>query len=179
MEKIIQLFILIPLLGFIITLFIHRFSHATMPLKNLFKNSAHYCILSGFLIAHSLYSPTYQPPKSILTIIFGLFLFFAGELSNLNTHITLRNLRPSGSLDRKIPQGYGFNRVSCPNYLFEFLAWIGFSLMTGLTTSWIFTVVAGAQMWLWAVKKHKRYLIEFPNYPKNRKPMIPFLCWFN
>ena len=48
--------------------------------------------------------------------------------------------------------------------------------MTGLPSAWFFTAVAGVQMWLWAVKKHVRYIKEFPDYPKNRKPMIPFLC---
>lgn len=39
------------------TLFVHRFSHATMPLQNLFKNCGHYWILSGVLLAYFLYAP--------------------------------------------------------------------------------------------------------------------------
>ena len=30
------------------TIFIHRFSNATMPFLNVFKNSTHYWILLGF-----------------------------------------------------------------------------------------------------------------------------------
>jgi hypothetical protein len=55
------------------------------------------------------------------------------QMSNFSTHLTLRNLRPEGSTERKIPFGYGFNWVSCPNYFFEIMAWTAF---TGLTRSW-------------------------------------------
>jgi len=52
------------------------------------------------------------------------------ELSNLITHINLRNLRPPGTRVRKIPYGYGFNLVSCPNYFFEIVAWIAVVALT-------------------------------------------------
>lgn len=39
------------------SIFVHRFSMQTMPLKNLFLNSAHYYLLSGFLTAYYVYSP--------------------------------------------------------------------------------------------------------------------------
>lgn len=158
------------------TLLVHRFSHATMPLRNLFKNSAHYWILSGFGIGHFLYAANYAAPKSSTLVFASAAVFVASELANFRTHLILRDLRPAGTNVRAIPRGFGFDLVSCPNYFFEMLAWCAFSVMTGLPSAWFFTVVASGQMWLWAVKKHRRYQQEFPDYPKSRKPMIPFLC---
>ena len=158
------------------TLLVHRFSHATMPLRNLFKNSAHYWLLSGFGIGHFLYAANYQAPASSTLVTVAAGVFLAAELANFRTHLILRDLRPAGSNVRAIPRGFGFDLVSCPNYFFEMVAWVAFSVMTGLPSAWLFTVVASGQMWLWAVKKHRRYLQEFPEYPKSRKPMIPFLC---
>ncbi|CCO36840.1 enoyl reductase [Rhizoctonia solani AG-1 IB] len=42
------------------TIFVHRFSHATMPVGNLFRNSAHYHLLSGLLLSLALYGPWYS-----------------------------------------------------------------------------------------------------------------------
>ncbi|KZP22690.1 hypothetical protein FIBSPDRAFT_952787 [Athelia psychrophila] len=53
------------------TLFVHRFSHGTMPFTNVFKNSVHYHLGFGLAIAWA-------------------------ELSNLHKHITTKNLRPHG-----------------------------------------------------------------------------------
>lgn len=39
----------------------------------------------------------------------------------------------------------------------------------------IFTLVSTAQMLVWAKKKHANYRKEFPDYPRNRKAMVPFL----
>lgn len=156
------------------TLFIHRFSLATMPLTNLFKNCGHYWILSGFLLAYNLYRPEYTPCKFYI-VLPAFCMFLLAELGNLCSHLTLRNLRPPGSTKRGIPRGGLFEYVSCPNYTFEILAWISFSIMTGLLSSWIFTIFSGAQMYLWAVKKHRRYNAEFVTYPKSRKALIPFL----
>ena len=158
------------------TILVHRFSHSTMPLSNLFKNSAHYWILSGFGIGHFLYSSSFKSTKSIHLIYASVVIFIVSELANFRTHLILRDLRPEGSNSRAIPRGFGFNLLSCPNYFFEMLAWFSFSFMTDLPSAWFFSLVATAQMWLWAVKKHQRYLKEFPDYPKNRKPMIPFIC---
>lgn len=97
------------------------------------------------------------------------------EIGNLYTHSVLRSLRPEGTTKRAIPRGFAFDLISCPNYSFEILAWVAFSAMTGLWSSWLFTVVATAQMYLWAVKKHRQYRLEFPEYPKNRKILIPYL----
>ncbi|CAH1759078.1 14021_t:CDS:2, partial [Entrophospora sp. SA101] len=93
------------------------------------------------------------------------------EISNFNTHMALRNLRPPGTRDRKIPYGYGFNLVSCPNYSFEILAWISICILTKSLAAYLFTIVGSIQMYLWAIKKHKSYLptdYDFINYLKKK-----------
>jgi very-long-chain enoyl-CoA reductase len=41
----------------------------------------------------------------------------------------------------------------------------------------LFTVVAVGQMYVWAVKKHRRYRKEFGDkYPRGRKAMFPFIA---
>lgn len=156
------------------TFFIHRFSHSTMPLRNLFKNCGHYWILSGALISYYLYAPSFRSP-SLPIVIGSLLVFMGAEIGNFYTHAVLRNLRPEGTTRRGIPHGIGFTWVSCPNYTFEIIAWMAFATMTSLWAAWLFTVVASVQMFLWAAKKHSQYRHEFPDYPRNRKILIPFI----
>ncbi|KAJ2160220.1 3-oxo-5a-steroid 4- dehydrogenase [Coemansia sp. RSA 552] len=165
------------------TAFVHRFSHGTMPLINVFKNSFHYHMLSGLNLAYWIYSPAsaHGTPLAAklgnplhMAILTGVFLF--AEASNLSTHITLRNLRPAGTRVRRIPYGYGFDLVSCPNYLFETVAWAAVAGMTRSLAAVLFLVVATAQMYVWAVKKHANYRREFPDYPRSRRAMFPFVA---
>ncbi|KJA25021.1 hypothetical protein HYPSUDRAFT_37922 [Hypholoma sublateritium FD-334 SS-4] len=167
------------------TVFVHRFSSATMPWFNIVKNSSHYHLLSGVLLAADVYRPKFSATSTyiigtvrsndkFLWICAGLWAF--AELSNLHTHLTVRALRPAGSRKRGIPYGYGFNLVSFPNYFFETLAWSVICVMTGSVGALIFTVVAAGQMAIWAIKKHKNYKKEFgKEYPRGRKAMIPFI----
>ncbi|OLL22092.1 putative enoyl reductase [Neolecta irregularis DAH-3] len=155
------------------SLFVHRFSSPTMPLLNIFKNSAHYHLLCGLNLAYWIYRPRNTPAP---TIAFCVALWTFAQISNFLTHLALKNLRPQGSTQRKIPSGYGFDLVSCPNYFFEFLAWLSFSLLTRSWAAHLFLVVSTAQMYLWAAKKHQRYKTEFKHYPKSRKAMFPFIA---
>ncbi|ORY94242.1 3-oxo-5-alpha-steroid 4-dehydrogenase-domain-containing protein [Syncephalastrum racemosum] len=163
------------------TVFVHRFSHGTMPFFNVFKNSAHYWFLSGVNLAYWVYGPWYAAGQSAAArsdvYIYGCIAVWAwAQLSNFSNHVALRNLRPPGTRVRAIPYGYGFDLVSCPNYLFETIAWTS---MCFLTTSWsavLFNIVATGQMYVWAVKKHRNYKKEFKEYPRNRKAMFPFLA---
>ncbi|KAI9513017.1 3-oxo-5-alpha-steroid 4-dehydrogenase-domain-containing protein, partial [Russula earlei] len=167
------------------SLFVHRFSHATMPLRNIFTNSFHYHILSGLFLAYPIYGPTYaansphirgtvRSNPQYLWICAGVWLF--AELSNLSTHVTLRNLRPPGSKKRAIPYGYGFGLISCPNYFFESVAWAAVAYISGSWAAWLFWAVSTSIMMSWAAKKHRIYKKEFGSeYPRQRRAMIPFL----
>jgi len=161
------------------TIFVHRFSHATMPLFNLLKNCSHYwggAILVSYFVNHPLFTP---PPLE--RVYFGLALFVVSELFNFISHVQLAALRPAGSKERKIPKGLFFELVSCPNYLFEILAWTGFTILTQTLTAGLFTLLGAVQMWFWALTKHIRYRKDFNGkdgrlqYPRNRKVLVPFI----
>ncbi|KAF7689275.1 hypothetical protein HF521_012628 [Silurus meridionalis] len=163
------------------TLFVHRFSHGTMPLRNIFKNCTYYWGFAAWMayyINHPLYTPpTYgeQQVKAALVI----FLFC--QIGNFSIHIALRNLRPPGSKTRKIPFPtknpftWIFLLVSCPNYTYELGSWFGFTLMTQCLPVAFFTLVGFIQMTVWAKGKHRSYLKEFRDYPPLRSPILPFI----
>ncbi|XKL67534.1 hypothetical protein PGB90_003025 [Kerria lacca] len=135
------------------TIFVHRFSHATMPIMNLFKNCSYYWGFAAYLC----------------------------ELGNLSIHLALRDLRPPGTKIRRIPKVTSnpftilFDYVSCPNYFYEFGSWVGFTIMTSTLPAGLFTLAGMYQMSIWALGKHRNYKKEFPDYPKQRKAIVPFL----
>ncbi|KFM57785.1 Trans-2,3-enoyl-CoA reductase, partial [Stegodyphus mimosarum] len=145
------------------TLFVHRFSHSTMPLRNLFKNCSYYWLFGlyiGYYVNHPLYTP---PGYGNVQMYLGLAGFIFAELGNLSIHLALRNLRPAGSTERKIPLATGnpftylFNLVSCPNYTYEVLSWVSFSVMTQCLPAGLFTLAGLYQMTVWALGKHRNY----------------------
>lgn len=161
------------------TVFVHRFSHGTMPLRNLFKNCTYYWLFALY-IAYHINHPLYTAPCSICVYV-GLAGFILCELGNLSIHLLLKNLRPPGTKVRRIPMPDGnpfsllFNYVSCPNYTYEFGSWVFFTILTKCAPVGIFAVVGMYQMTVWALNKHRNYKKEFPDYPKGRKAILPFI----
>jgi very-long-chain enoyl-CoA reductase len=158
------------------TAFVHKFSRPTMPLSNLFKNCTYYWTF-GAVIGWPLCSPNYIAPSENV-VMGGLVLFILSELGNFAIHLKLANMRP-GELSKKrdIPKGFGFDLVACPNYFFEVMSWVGFSIMTGIVFSWLFTIVGFLQMADWAMKKHKGYKKTYDKEYTSlkRKAIIPFI----
>jgi len=166
------------------TFFVHRFSHSTMPWKNLVKNCFYYwgfAFWIGYFLCHPLYTPLPHGGRWPWFFYLGLGIFVLAELANGVTHWMLRQLRPPGSKVRKIPRGFLFDYVTCPNYTCEIVAWLGFNVMSQTLLGWLFMLVGAIQMTLWARKKHRQYLSEFdgkdqkPLYPRNRKILVPFI----
>lgn len=161
------------------TIFVHRFSHATMPLMNLFKNCSYYWGFTAY-VAYHVNHPLFTSP-CMTQVYAALAGFVVCELGNLSIHLNLRNLRPPGTTIRRIPmpdsnpltQLYRF--VSCPNYTYEFGSWFSFAVMTQCIPAHLFAVAGLVQMAIWAKGKHRLYCKEFKDYPKGRKAILPFL----
>jgi len=161
------------------TIFVHRFSHATMPLRNLFKNCSYYWGFTAY-VAYHVNHPLYTAPCNA-QVYAGLAAFLFCEIGNLSIHTLFRDLRPLGSTERKIPFPNGnpltklFNLVSCPNYTYEFGAWAAFTVLTQCVPAGLFAFAGLYQMSVWALGKHRQYKKEFPNYPKGRTAIIPYV----
>ncbi|XP_077981138.1 putative very-long-chain enoyl-CoA reductase art-1 [Glandiceps talaboti] len=163
------------------TQFVHRFSHATMPMRNLYKNCSYYWGFAAF-VAYYINHPLYTiPALGDIQVYGGLFGFLINEYGNFAVHVALRNLRPEGTRERKIPFPTGnpmtmmFNFVSCPNYTYETGAWVCFTIMTQCVPAALFTLAGFYQMAVWAKGKHRNYKREFSNYPRERKCILPLL----
>jgi very-long-chain enoyl-CoA reductase len=107
-----------------------------MPIRNLFKNCTYYWGFAAF-ISYFVNHPRFTPPTfGALQLYGGVAAFVLCELGNLSIHLLLRDLRPPGSKERKIPYPNSnpltglFNLVSCPNYTYEVGSWVAFSVFT-------------------------------------------------
>ena len=118
-------------------------------------------------------APTAKPMNVYFTIP-GILLFFAGEIGNFSSHLTLRDLRSSGGKERGIPQGFWFEHVTCPNYMFETMAWVGVFLVTRDLATVIFLLESVTMMCIWAKKKESNYRKEFGDkYKRKRHTILP------
>lgn len=160
------------------TLFVHKFSANTMPFFNVFKNSFFYWAVSGLLCAVSIYSPrslAARAEEPLLDLV-GLAIYLFGETGNALVHLYLSSLRSRGGTERKIPSGYGFALVTCPNYMYEILSWAGIIVASRDWTVAFFIAIGAAQMYTWAQGKERAYRAQFPDkYKKKRFVILPGL----
>jgi len=112
-----------------------------------------------------------------LTPVFnvGFIMFFMGFFTHMYSDHIIRILRKPGEIEFKIPQGGMFRLVSCPSYLGEILEWTGWAVMTFSFPGLVFVIWTIANLAPRARSNHKWYLETFPDYPKNRKALIPLL----
>ena len=155
------------------TFFVHKFSHATMPIFNLMRNCGYYWTFGAFM-SYFINHPAYTPVGR--TQMMAGFAFSAVmQLSNLRCHIILANLRKDGAKGYVIPTGFLFNYVTCANYATEIYQWLGFNIATQSVMGYTFMCCGAAQMMQWAIAKHKRLRQLFDGKdgkPKFRRPFI-------
>jgi 3-oxo-5-alpha-steroid 4-dehydrogenase 1 len=105
----------------------------------------------------------------------GASLFITGMAINLRSDEYLIHLRKPGETGYKIPHGGLFEFVSSPNLFGEILEWSGFAFMAWNLPATTFMVWTFANLVPRAKNHHDWYLRMFPDYPKERRIVFPFL----
>lgn len=105
----------------------------------------------------------------------GAALFALGMAINLKADTMLIRLRGNGDTGYRIPRGFLFEHVSSPNLLGEMLQWCGFALMAWNLAALSFAVWTIANLLPRAKHHHDWYLARFPDYPAERKAVLPYL----
>jgi len=110
-----------------------------------------------------------------LKFVAGVIIFATGFIINQHADKILLNLRKPGETGYKIPYGGMFRWVSCPNYFGEILEWTGWAIATWTPAGLSFAIWTFANLAPRAIVNHKWYKKQFPDYPHNRKAVIPFI----
>ena len=105
----------------------------------------------------------------------GIALFATGFWVHASADAGLRALRARSATRYAIPRGGLFERVSCPNYLGEIVEWSGFAILTWSLTGLSFAVWTASNLVPRAVAHHRWYRETFPDYPTERKAVVPGL----
>ena len=75
----------------------------------------------------------------------------------------------------RIPRGGLFRWVSCPNYLGEIVEWCGWAIATWSPAGAMFAAWTIANLLPRALSNHRWCRARFPDYPSERKALIPGL----
>ncbi len=107
--------------------------------------------------------------------VVGAAFFVLGFVVNRWADAILRALRAPGETGYKVPRGGPYRLVSSPNYLGEIVEWCGWALLTWSVSGLAFAVWTVANLAPRARSTHRWYRSEFPDYPAERRALLPYL----
>jgi 3-oxo-5-alpha-steroid 4-dehydrogenase 1 len=110
----------------------------------------------------------------------GIAIYYASFVLNIRCDAIVRNLRTpeevaAGTKVYRVPEGGLFRWVTNASYLTELTAWAGFALATWSLAGVYILALSAANLLPRAVATHRWYLERFPDYPKDRKVLIPYV----
>ena len=105
----------------------------------------------------------------------GLALFVVGYVVNRRADGTLHRLSSRSKSGYAIPYGGLYRWISCPNYLGEVVQWFGWALATWSWVGLAFALWTAANLVPRAHSHHRWYREQFPDYPPQRKALLPGL----
>jgi 3-oxo-5-alpha-steroid 4-dehydrogenase 1 len=107
--------------------------------------------------------------------IAGTLLFFLGMGLNWWSDYMLIRLRGRGETGYKLPSAGLFRYITSPNLFGEIIEWGGYALLTWSLPALAFFVWTCANLVPRAVANRRWYRRQFPDYPAERKRLIPFI----
>jgi hypothetical protein len=107
--------------------------------------------------------------------LLGLGLFTLGFGINYHSDGVLRGLREAGETGYRIPRSGVFKLVTSANYFGEILEWAGWALLTWSPAGLCFAAWTAANLIPRARSHHHWYRDKFPDYPPERRVILPFL----
>lgn len=110
-----------------------------------------------------------------IRFIAGVIVFFTGMFINRKADARLIHLRKPGETGYKIPGGWLFEKISCPNLFGELIEWLGFAILCWNLPALTFLIWTAANLIPRALSHHKWYKEKFRDYPAVRKAIIPFV----
>jgi 3-oxo-5-alpha-steroid 4-dehydrogenase 1 len=103
----------------------------------------------------------------------GVALFVIGYFINRQADLALRSLRREGESGYQISNGFLHRLISSPNYLGEIVIWTGWAIATWSLPGLAFAVWTVANLAPRARTNHRWYQETFPEYPPERKALLP------
>jgi len=105
----------------------------------------------------------------------GIAVFAVGFAINYKADHILIELRSPGETAYRVPNGWLFDYVASPNYLGEIVEWAGFAVATWSLPGLAFLLFTSANVIPRALSNLKWYRETFPDYPPDRKALVPRL----
>ena len=125
----------------------------------------------------------------------GIVMWVVGFVGNVVHDEILLNIRrkakgkkpENGKQHYAIPYGGLYHYISYPNYFSEWVEWLGFAIAAAPPPALLsggLTIMSPPWLFIWnevflmaprAWRGHKWYHNKFPEYPKQRKAVIPFV----
>ncbi len=134
-------------------------------------------IINGYLNGRWVFGLSGGYPTDWLTdprFLVGIALFVVGYVINKQADGALKRLRREGP-GYRIPYGGLYHWVSCPNYLGEIITWFGWALASWSLAGLSFAIWTFANLAPRARSHHRWYREQFPDYPAERRALIPWL----
>ncbi len=138
----------------------------TFSVINAYLNGRYLFTFSGGYASDWLGDPRF---------VVGVILFGLGYIINRRSDGILLNMRKNGISGYSIPEGGLYRWVSCPNYLGEVIIWTGWAVATWSLPGLAFALWTIANLVPRARAHHAWYRKNMPDYPPERKALLPRL----